>query len=63
MDKKMTYAEAVDRLQKIVAAIESNELEIDQLTEKLKEAQILIAFCKDKLTRTNDDVKKILADL
>jgi len=59
----MTYAEAVDRLQKIVAAIESNELEIDQLTEKLKEAQILIAFCKDKLTRTNDDVKKILADL
>lgn len=59
----MTYAEAVDRLQKIVATIESNELEIDQLTEKLKEAQILIAFCKDKLTRTNDDVKKILADL
>lgn len=63
MDKKMTYAEAMKRLQAIVSAVESDELDIDQLTVKLKEAKELIAFCKDKLTSTSDEVKKILESL
>lgn len=42
--KKETYAEAIKRLEGIVARIESNELDIDQLGENLKEAQKLIAF-------------------
>lgn len=63
MDKKMTYAEAMKRLQAIVSAVESNELDVDQLTVKLKEAKELIAFCKDKLTNTSDEVKKILDSL
>jgi exodeoxyribonuclease VII small subunit len=63
MDKKMTYAEAMKRLQAIVSAVESDELDVDQLTVKLKEAKELITFCKDKLTSTSDEVKKILESL
>jgi exodeoxyribonuclease VII small subunit len=50
-------------LQEIVTAVENNDLDVDQLTEKLKEAQELITFCKEKLTKTSDDVKKILENL
>ena len=33
--KKETYSQAIERLEKIVRQIDSNELEIDELSEKL----------------------------
>lgn len=60
--KKETYTEAMERLEKIVASIESNELDIDQLGENLKEAQKLIKFCKDKLYKADAEIKKMLED-
>ena len=33
---------------------------IDELTEQLKTAQELIKFCRDKLTNTDAEIKKIL---
>ena len=36
--KKETYSQAMARLEKIVNQIDNNELEIDQLAEKIKEA-------------------------
>lgn len=60
--KKETYTEAMERLEKIVASIESNELDIDQLGENLKEAQKLIKFCKDKLYKADAEIKKMLDD-
>lgn len=58
--KKETYTQAMSKLEEIVAQIENNELDIDQLGEKLKEAQKLIAFCKDKLYKADEEIKKIL---
>lgn len=58
--KKETYTQAMSKLEDIVAQIENNELDIDQLGEKLKEAQKLIAFCKDKLYKADEEIKKIL---
>ena len=60
--KKETYTEAMERLEKIVASIESNELDIDQLGENLKEAQKLIKFCKDKLYKADAGIKKMLEE-
>lgn len=42
--KKETYSEAMARLEKIVGQIDNNELEIDVLAEKIKEANGIIAF-------------------
>ena len=36
------------RLEAIVARIEGNELDIDELGDNLKEAQKLIKYCRDK---------------
>lgn len=58
--KKQNYEEAVSRLEEIVRKMESDELDIDQLAAQLKEAQSLIKLCKDKLTKTDDEIKKLL---
>jgi len=58
-----TYNEAIGKLRKIVADIESNELDVDILSEKVKEATRLIKLCKEKLFKADEDVKKILEEL
>ena len=60
--KKETYTEAMERLEKIVASIESNELDIDQLGDNLKEAQKLIKFCRDKLYKADAEIQKMLEE-
>lgn len=60
--KKETYTEAMKKLEAIVAKIEGGELDIDQLGENLQEAQKLIKFCKDKLYKADEEIKKMLAD-
>lgn len=54
-----TYTQAFERLQKIVSQIESGELDIDQLADMIKEANKLIAFCNDKLTKADEEIKKL----
>lgn len=54
------YEEAIAALQEILKQVENNELGIDQLAEKLKEAKTLIAYCKEKLYHTGEEIRKIL---
>ena len=56
------YEEALTQLETIVRKMESNEYDIDQLAIQLKTAQQLIAFCKDKLTKTEAEIQKIQAE-
>lgn len=60
MKKDMKYEDAVHELEQIVRRMENDELDIDSLGEQLKTAQELIKFCKDKLTKTDAEIKKIL---
>ena len=60
--KKETYSQAMERLEKIVSQIDNNELEIDELAVKIKEANEIIAFCSDKLTKADREVQKLLSD-
>lgn len=56
----MKYEEAIKNLESIVSMMESGKLDLDQLEEKLKEAQQLIKLCRDKLTKTDDEISKLL---
>lgn len=58
--KKETYTEAMKRLEAIVARIESNELDIDELGDNLKEAQKLIKYCREKLYKADVEIKRCL---
>ena len=62
MPKEIKYEEALKQLEDIVDKMENDELDIDSLSEQLKTAQKLIKTCKDKLTKTDEEIKKILDD-
>lgn len=62
MKKAPNYEEAVSQLEEIVKKMESGELDIDMMSTELKNAQQLIKLCKDKLTKTDEEIKKILAE-
>ncbi|MDK2837724.1 MAG: exodeoxyribonuclease small subunit [Bacteroidota bacterium] len=61
--ENMTYSQARKELEEIVRAIESGELDVDKLTEKVKRAGELIAFCKEKLTKTDEDLQRMLDEI
>ncbi|WP_028912768.1 exodeoxyribonuclease VII small subunit [Prevotella sp. MA2016] len=62
MKEEMKYEAAIAELQAIASKMENNELDIDQMAEQLERAQQLIKLCKDKLTRTDAEIKKILTE-
>ena len=60
--KEFKYEEAVSELEEIVEKMENDELDIDQLSDQLKRAKELVKLCKDKLTKTDEEIKKLLED-
>lgn len=59
MNENMKYEEALAQLETIVRKMEANEFDIDELAVQLKTAQQLIKICRDKLTKTEEDIKKL----
>ncbi len=62
MVKEIKYEEALSQLEDIVSKMENEELDIDELTTELKQAQKLVKLCKDKLTKTDKEIKTILKE-
>lgn len=62
MEKNIKYETAVKQLESIVGKMETGELDIDSLSEQLKTAKILIKICRDKLTKTDEEIKKLLEE-
>lgn len=61
-NNEMKYEKAVSELEEIVDKMEHDELDIDQLSEQLKRAKVLVKLCKDKLTKTDEEIKKLLSE-
>lgn len=61
-NNEMKYEKAVSELEEIVDKMERDELDIDQLSEQLKRAKVLVKVCKDKLTKTDEEIKKLLSE-
>ena len=59
MNEEVKYEEALTQLESIARKMEAGEYDIDELAVQLKTAQQLIKFCKDKLTRTEEDIQRI----
>lgn len=61
--KKISYNEAMNEIEEILEKIENEELDVDELAEKVKRVSVLLKTCKDKLTKTNEQVEQILKDM
>lgn len=56
------YSQALSELQGIVGQLQAETVDVDELSYQVKRAVELIGVCKEKITNTEMDVKKILDD-
>ena len=61
--KNITYTEAITEIEEIINKIEQDELDVDQLTERVKRVAYLLKICKSKLHETEEEVENILKDM
>ncbi len=54
------YTKAIQKLDEIIARIESEEIDVDELSVKVKEAVELIKVCKAKIDKAELEVKKVV---
>jgi len=59
----ISYKEAMEKLEEIVSGLESDEIPVDELAEKVKEASKLIRICKSVLYHTEEEVNKVLKEM
>lgn len=59
----LSYSEASTRLENILQDIESGEADVDELSARVEEAAGLIKLCREKLSRTELKVKKVVESL
>ncbi len=61
--KSEGYATAYEELQKILEALDQGEVDVDELSEKVKRAAELIEFCQKRLKDTELQVKRVMDKL
>lgn len=59
MKEGMKYEESLQQLETIVRKMENDEYSIDEIAAQLEAAQRLIKLCKDKLSKTEEEIQKI----
>ena len=59
---KLTYETALKQLNEIVQQLERKEIKIDELSNTVEKAKQLVDFCREKLDKTEADIKKIIDD-
>ena len=58
--ENMNYEAAFKELKQIALEIESQNVSVDVLAERVKRASELIAFCQEKLRKTEKEVNNII---
>ncbi len=59
--KELTYAEAMSEIEKTLARLRSEEMDVDALATEVKRATELIATCKKRLLKAEEEVQKMLS--
>ena len=58
----MTYKEAIEEIEKILRSLREEQNSIDTLSERVARATELIALCREKLHKAENDVNKVLEE-
>ena len=62
-DETPKYGEAIDELEDILEEIEAEDVDLDDLADKVERASDLVELCRQKLDRTEVQVQSIIEDL
>lgn len=62
MKKEESYDSAVAELAEIIRDLEAQSVSVDILATKVKRANVLIRFCREKLVKTEREVEELLGN-
>lgn len=62
-EEEPRYREALAELEQILDQIENDEVDLDDLGERVERAAALITLCRGKIERAELQVRKIIATL
>lgn len=60
MQEKLTYEQAMERLEALASKMERSEIGIDEMAKRLHEAQTLMQFCKERLYESEKNCNSLL---
>ncbi len=58
--KQVAYTEAMAEIERILDRFRREEMTVDELTREVKRATELIARCKERLRKTEEELQKIV---
>jgi len=58
-----SYNESIAEIEEILVQIENQQLDVDELTQKVQRAAELLKICKEKLHKTDVEVQKIMDEM
>lgn len=62
-EESLSYGEAMEELNRILAAIEGDTVDLDELGERVARAAELIRMCREKIDQTEFQVRTIIEEL
>ncbi len=60
---EMKYNEALKRLEEIIDGIEREQIDVDELSQKVKEAVSILNACKQKIEKAEIEVNRIVEEM
>lgn len=57
------YADLVEELERILEDLENDEIDVDELAERVKRGSELIRICRERLVASRAQIEDVVADL
>lgn len=57
------YAEMMEELERILEQLESDSIDVDELSARVKRASELIRICRKRLVESQTEIEQVVADL
>ncbi len=61
--EEITYTQAVTELEELVKKMQDPACNIDHLSQYTKRSKELLAICRQRLTATDEELKRILEEM
>jgi exodeoxyribonuclease VII small subunit len=61
--KQFSYNEAMKEVEQLLAELEKNNPDVDEMTRHVKRAVELLQACKKKLVETDEEIRQVFEQL
>jgi len=62
-EKKFSYNAAMQEVEQILASLEKNSLDVDEMSQKVKRATELLQACKQKLYQADAEIQAVFENV